>query len=172
MDMSLIDRNYDEVIRLLVEKGIPFVVRSGSSPAEENVDPVFPRGAWLGKPAPTERMSKRSARDCPSRTSHFPWPPPPRLVARRPRPRQRRISGPAGPGLVLGGEAQSGPIDFPAAFVLDFDAEIGAHSVLQLPAGQSDRAIYASSVAALACGNARGSSDRSAPSPSSVVITR
>jgi DNA-binding response OmpR family regulator len=52
MDMSLHDGDCDEVARRLVEKGIPFVVFSGSSPESVAVDPVLLTGCWLEKPAP------------------------------------------------------------------------------------------------------------------------
>jgi DNA-binding response OmpR family regulator len=56
LDMHLLDGSCERVARRLVEKGIPFVVFSGDSEADEDLDPIFTAGAWLEKPAPADRI--------------------------------------------------------------------------------------------------------------------
>jgi DNA-binding response OmpR family regulator len=56
LDVHLLDGSCAPVARRLTEKGIPFVVFSGSSPNEEALDPAFAAGAWLEKPASADRI--------------------------------------------------------------------------------------------------------------------
>ncbi len=51
LDIGLADGSSVQVARRLLAKAIPFVVFSGTSPREPEVDPVFHAGHWLEKPA-------------------------------------------------------------------------------------------------------------------------
>ena len=54
LDIDLRDGSCELVAMRLVDLGIPFIVFSGSSPSDETIDPVFLKGRWLQKPAPSE----------------------------------------------------------------------------------------------------------------------
>ena len=56
LDIDLQDGSCELVAQRLLDLCVPFVVFSGSDPAEATIDPVFLKGAWLGKPAPGERI--------------------------------------------------------------------------------------------------------------------
>ena len=56
IDIDLQDGSCELVAQRLLDLGIPFVVFSGSEPAEAMIDPVFLRGGWLEKPASGPRI--------------------------------------------------------------------------------------------------------------------
>jgi DNA-binding response OmpR family regulator len=56
LDMHLLDGSCEPVARRLADMAIPFVVFSGGSATDETVDPIFARGHWLEKPAPSSRI--------------------------------------------------------------------------------------------------------------------
>jgi DNA-binding response OmpR family regulator len=56
LDIELHDGSCEEIARLLVERGIPFVVFSGTL-VNEDIDPVFMRGTWISKPSPADAIA-------------------------------------------------------------------------------------------------------------------
>jgi DNA-binding response OmpR family regulator len=54
LDVRLRDGACSEVASLLTQRGIPFVVCSGST--RDDVDPAFRRGIWLPKPCRPEEL--------------------------------------------------------------------------------------------------------------------
>lgn len=56
LDIGLSDGSSIQVAKHLFAKAIPFVVFSGTSPLEPEIDSVFRNGLWLEKPAGTSRI--------------------------------------------------------------------------------------------------------------------
>ena len=56
LDLHLLDGSCAPVGNRLAQLGIPFVVFSGGSAADETVDPILAQGQWLEKPAPPSRI--------------------------------------------------------------------------------------------------------------------
>jgi DNA-binding NtrC family response regulator len=56
LDMHVLDGSCERVALTLVERCIPFVVFSGGTETDENLDPVFAKGSWLEKPASADRI--------------------------------------------------------------------------------------------------------------------
>lgn len=54
LDIRLRDGTCCDIVNILNERGIPFVVCSGS--ARENVDPAFRTGIWISKPCISEDL--------------------------------------------------------------------------------------------------------------------
>ncbi|MDP3320668.1 MAG: response regulator [Bosea sp. (in: a-proteobacteria)] len=56
LDIDLQDGSCELVAQRLLDLGVPLVIFSGSDPTESTIDPVFLKGAWRGKPAPSEKI--------------------------------------------------------------------------------------------------------------------